>query len=351
MRCPTLSELPPPPAGKTGWPWTEASPCLKEVTPDNRPWPLVTVVTPSYNQGRFLEETIRSVLLQGYPDLEYIILDGGSNDESVDVTRKYERWLTAWVSEPDGGQSEALNRGFRMAQGETIGWLNSDDTYLPGAIQAAVEFLEFHPEVALVYGFCPYVNEDGGQIGMYPTQEFDLNNLCSVDFIAQPASFFRSRALSDVGFLDETLQYAMDYDLWLRMALRGHCLALLSKPLAVYRVWETSKSVSCRLPSQRELHVVLGRFQLEYQRFSHDKQQLLRKGFACSHVVRAYLYYEEFILSEARRHWLKAIRSYPSIVLTRPNLVACYAKSVLGKKALTWFRSQYRSTLNPTRCK
>src|ERR1700758_987177 len=118
MRCPTLDELPPPPIDKDGWPWTDDSPQLPDATVDGKPWPLLSVITPAYNQGQFIEETIRSVLLQGYPNLEYIIIDGGSKDGTVEVIRKYERWLSYWVTEPDNGQSHAINKGFRRARGE-----------------------------------------------------------------------------------------------------------------------------------------------------------------------------------------------------------------------------------------
>jgi len=120
MRCPTLSGLPPPPNDRVGWPWTEATPPAGETLPDGRPWPKISIVTPSYNQGQFIEETIRSVLLQGYPNLEYLIIDGGSTDGSVEIIRKYEPWLAYWVSERDGGQSEAINKGFRRATGEIV---------------------------------------------------------------------------------------------------------------------------------------------------------------------------------------------------------------------------------------
>jgi cellulose synthase/poly-beta-1,6-N-acetylglucosamine synthase-like glycosyltransferase len=129
MRCPTLNELTSPPADKTGWPWTEESPLLPDKMEGDCDWPKISIVTPSYNQGRFIEETIRSVLLQGYPNLEYIIIDGGSTDNSVEIINKYEPWLTYWVSEPDRGQSHGINKGFEKATCEVFGWLNSDDYF------------------------------------------------------------------------------------------------------------------------------------------------------------------------------------------------------------------------------
>jgi len=120
MRCPRLKDLPSPPHGKKGWPWTEETPPLPDTMPDGRPWPRISIVTPSYNQAEFIEETIRSVLLQGYPDIEYIIIDGGSTDGSVKIIKKYEPWLTYWVSEPDRGQSHAINKGMKRATGEIL---------------------------------------------------------------------------------------------------------------------------------------------------------------------------------------------------------------------------------------
>ena len=134
MRCPTLDELPPPPSGKAGWPWTEEGPPIPDASAERQQWPRVSIVTPSYNQGRFLEETIRSVLLQGYPDFEYFIIDGGSADESLEIIRRYEPWLTYWTSEPDRGQSDAINKGWARATGDVVTYLNSDDCYLTGAV-------------------------------------------------------------------------------------------------------------------------------------------------------------------------------------------------------------------------
>ena len=134
MQCPTLSELPPPPSGKTGWPWTEESRRLPNQMPSGCPWPRISVVTPSFNQGKFIEETIRSVLLQGYPNLEYLMIDGGSTDNSVEIIKKYSPWLTYWVSEPDDGQSDAINRGLKMSSGDFATWINSDDLLCKNAL-------------------------------------------------------------------------------------------------------------------------------------------------------------------------------------------------------------------------
>src|SRR5262245_16909311 len=134
MRCPTLAELPPPPVGKIGWPWTIETLKLPSVSSDGLPWPSISIVTPSYNQGQFIEETIRSVLLQGYPNLEYIIIDGGSKDQTVDIIHKYEPWLTYWVSRKDRGQAHAINDGLRRASGTIFNWINSDDVLAPNAL-------------------------------------------------------------------------------------------------------------------------------------------------------------------------------------------------------------------------
>lgn len=183
--------------------------------------PLVSIVTPSFNQANFLEETIDSVLGQDYPNLEYIIVDGGSTDSSLDVIQKYASKLAWWISEPDAGQTDALNKGFAHAHGEILAWLNSDDTYLPGAIQAAVKVLVDQPQLGLVYGDANLVDLDGNVIGRFPAKQTSYRRLMrGYVHIPQQAAFFRASVWKEVGPLDPTFYFAMDYDLWVRIAKR-----------------------------------------------------------------------------------------------------------------------------------
>lgn len=181
--------------------------------------PLVSIVTPSYNQARFLEETIRSVLAQDYPRLEYIIVDGASTDGSLAIIQNYTDRLAWWVSEPDQGQTDAINKGFSKAKGEILAWLNSDDTYRPGAISAAIKYLLKYPEYGLVYGGADFINEKGDLIGRFPAKQTDYRRLRQgYVHIPQQAAFFRASFWRKVGPLDPSFYFAMDYDLWVRIA-------------------------------------------------------------------------------------------------------------------------------------
>jgi len=179
----------------------------------------ISIVTPSYNQGKYLEKTILSVLEQGYPNLEYIIIDGGSSDESVEIIKKYADRLAWWVSEPDRGQSHAINKGFARATGEIFGWLNSDDWYQPGALQAVAEAFAAHPEAGAVVGAGEMVDEKGQQLLFKAPTKVDLDFLYHWldDFFWQPSCFFSRRAWEKCGPLELDLHYAMDLDLWLRI--------------------------------------------------------------------------------------------------------------------------------------
>lgn len=181
-------------------------------------WPLVSIITPSYNQAEYLEHTIRSVLEQDYPNLEYLVVDGGSADGSVDVIRKYQGRIDWWVSEPDQGQADALNKGMARAKGEIVAWLNSDDIYRPGAIRRAVELLQTNPEVGMVYARLDSIDRGGDVFNTIHYRDFDVLDLLNFRIIGQPTVFMRRAVLEQAGPLDASYNYLLDHHLWLRMA-------------------------------------------------------------------------------------------------------------------------------------
>jgi glycosyltransferase involved in cell wall biosynthesis len=206
--------------------------------------PRVSIITPSYNQAAFLEETICSVLDQDYPNLEYFIIDGGSSDGSLEIIRKYSHRLAGWISEADKGQTDAINKGFARATGQVFAWLNSDDTYQPGAISDAVAYLEAHPETGMVYGDANLIDESGNVIGKFPARQTDYRRLRrGYVHIPQQASFFQSDLWRKVGPLDPTFYFAMDYDLWVRLS-RIARLDYTPRLWANFRLHGNAKSVA-----------------------------------------------------------------------------------------------------------
>ena len=202
--------------------------------------PLVSVLTPSFNQRHWLGETLGSVARQTYPHLEHVVVDGGSTDGSVDVLRTALP-SESWVSEPDGGQSEALNKAFSRSRGEIIGWLNSDDAYLfDDAVESVVQYFGTNPDVNVVYGHAALVGETGSLLHVMWMPPYSKSRLWRENFIVQPAVFIRRQALED-GFLDESFHYTMDHELWLRLATR-HRFGRVDKVLAVDRHQAQRKS-------------------------------------------------------------------------------------------------------------
>jgi len=182
-------------------------------------YPLVSIVTPSFNQQRYLKETILSVINQDYPALEYFVIDGGSTDGSVDIIKKNQNKLAGWVSESDLGQTDAINKGFDRCQGEIMAWINSDDIYQVGAISSAVEFLQAHPEIGMVYGDTDLIDEDSHRIGRFNAKQTNYQRLMRGGvYIPQPAAFWRRDLWEKSGPLDTSFYFAMDYDLWVRFA-------------------------------------------------------------------------------------------------------------------------------------
>jgi len=292
--------------------------------PDDRPWPRISIVTPSYNQGRFIEETIRSVLLQGYPDLEYIIIDGGSTDASAEIIRKYQPWLTYWVSEPDRGQSHAINRGFRRSTGEIIAWLNSDDTYCPSALASVAERYSKYSGYSFIYGALRIVDPYGRALKIL-APEVTLPSLILRNDIPQPATFMQRSVLDSVGYLNESLHFAMDRDYWCRAVLQHPAdlpFARLETILANQR-----QHADCKTCSQPLLFVD-ERLRL-YDRLFGDAPRnspiriFRRRAYALAYVDMARLLYKQ------GRQWQQMLRTLAKAVLTAPGPAIGYLSGYL----------------------
>ncbi|MDA3890629.1 MAG: glycosyltransferase family 2 protein [Salinivirgaceae bacterium] len=219
--------------------------------------PKISIITPSFNQGVFVEDTILSVLNQNYPNLEYIIIDGGSTDSSVDIIQKYNDQLAYWVSEEDRGQSHALNKGFKKATGDIIAWINSDDYYLPDTLLFVAEIFEKYPDVDIIYG--DVINFTGKKEFYYKVAEFEPLDFLSRISIHQPGVFWRTSLLEKVGFLNETLHYAMDYDLWMRLFFSYKSLKI-DKPFAKFRMHAGSKTTDAPPELYKECREIVSTF-------------------------------------------------------------------------------------------
>lgn len=237
-------QLPPPPKGKVGWPWTADFPQLADTLPDGSPWPKISIVTPSFNQGQFIEETIRSILLQGYPNLEYIIIDGGSTDDSLDIIKKYEKWLTYWISEPDTGQSNALNKGLSRVTGTISAWLNSDDVYCPNAFFIIGSHYSEFEDIDIIYGDGELIDENSVFLESRQLKALldfnDLKTYYPCPFF-QPSVFFKRNVFRETGRLDENLHYAMDLDFWIRAFPRFKS-QYISSTLSKFRIHSSGKT-------------------------------------------------------------------------------------------------------------
>ena len=299
--------------------------------------PLVSIVTPSFNQAEFLEEAILSVLNQDYPNLEYLLLDGGSTDGSVDIIRKYEGRFAYWVSGPDTGQSDAINRGWRLARGEILAYLNSDDLYFPGAVSAAARFFQAHPDVGIAYGACEFLDLMGGVASLITPPDFDLSQLSLGNFIAQPSVFLRKAVLDEIGPLDTNLRYCMDYDLWVRAAVAGVQIARIpGPPLARFRIRRASKTSTGSEAALKERLLILER--------AFSSGRLPREVMALREYARARacmtVAYGDFLNGEMRsaRSFLRRSVTYSARIVRDPQFLMLCGASFLGVRGSRFLR-------------
>ena len=325
----SLANLPPPPQGKSGWPWTEEAPQLSDVMPDGNPWPRVSIVTPSFNQGVYLEETIRSVLLQGYPNLEYWVMDGGSSDQSEEILHRYAPWLAGWVSEKDGGQSDAINKGWSRGTGDFLSWINSDDVLLPGAIFNGIQFFENHPETGFVYGDLEHIDQSGKFLHFQTYRDFDLiETIRECRWISQPGNLFRRSILSQTGLLDPNLYFLMDFDFWIKAGFVTK-FGYLRIPLARFREHADAKTASKIYLAAREIGGIYDRV---YSRkdLPDDLVRQRKRALSSSAWYSALCFYSANQLNDALGQLINSIRLYPLAFLQR-RFISLAGKIILAR--------------------
>ena len=244
-----LGDLPPPPEGKTGWPWTEESAALPARMPDGSEWPRISVVTPSLNQAKYIEATLRSVLLQNYPNLEYIVIDGASTDKSLEVIRKYEPFLDYFICEPDGGHADAVNKGMRRATGSILAFIDSDDFYLPGAFASVAREFQGGEPADFIYGGCLLVDQTGQELVEHYgnisrlDEILDLAKVWRVNReIVQPEAFWRRSIFEQTGAFNTKIRQTFCYEYWCRMLIAGAKFRRLDQPLACFRFQPAQRS-------------------------------------------------------------------------------------------------------------
>lgn len=250
-------------------------------------YPLISIIIPSYNQGRYLERTLLSLLKQTYKNIEIILIDGGSKDETLEIIKKYEKFLSYWVSEKDNGQANAINKGLKIAKGTYVTWLCSDDILFKDALSIMANALESHPEYSLVYGGGVFIDEQDKIIKKFSFTDMNLEKLLyqKHSTIAQPSSLIRMDFLKKVGFLEESLNYCMDYDLWIRLIKEGPFLNLGEVILSGYRLHTNSKTVGSYTKMALEKIKVNRRYtndlinKLIYKHYWYIIQNLINKIF------------------------------------------------------------------------
>lgn len=311
---------------------------------------LVSIVTPSYNQAPFLEQTIRSVLEQDYPRIEYMAVDGDSNDGSVKIIKKYAVGrggvtpsIFWWVSEKDKGQGDAINKGFSRAKGEIIAWINSDDYYLPGAISSVVKIFDQNPDVTLIYGDMLAVDQNGQTINVLKYKQLSLEDLLCFQIIGQPAVFMRRDAYEKAGGLDTTFHFMLDHHLWIRMAQQGNILH-------VPQIWAAARYHP--QAKNRRVPVEFGReaFRiLDWMKNQPDLTEVVasveRRARASAYRVNARYFLDAGQSIPALRAWFTALFTHPQTALQRLNIFVSAVLNLLGLSQLRNFILRRRQRL------
>ena len=295
--------------------------------------PRVSIITPSYNQAAYLEQTIQSVLGQGYPDLEYIIVDGGSTDGSLEIIQKYASQLAWWVSEKDSGQAEAVNKGFRRATGDIVGWLNSDDLYLPGAIAGAVAALAANPQVGLVFSDVESLDGASNRINVMRFGDWDLRDLMTFRIISEPGVFMRRSILVQTGLLDLSYHFLLDHKLWLSMGLLAPIQYVPGVCWAAARFHAAAKNVAQASAFGAEAYRIV-----EWMQAQPDFQPYLaglhRRVLAGAHRLNAFYLLDGGKPGAALAAYWKGLLQYPPAVLSDWRRILYALFSPLGLEGL-----------------
>lgn len=293
-------------------------------------FPLVSVVTPSYNAMPYIKDNVESIQSQEYHNIEHIVIDGGSTDGTVEFLQSQPHLV--WVSEPDCGQSHALNKGFRRARGEIIGWLNADDSYQPGSVTTAVRYLMDHQDVYLIYSDLQIIDEDSQPVGITKAQPFDLNTFIFSNYINQPTVFMRRRIIEKLGGVDENLHYTMDRELWLRAGLVFNMRYLQDQVLANFRLCRGTKSFEQTPGFQVEwLNVMERAFQTpSFSKVPQStKRRALQKTKAQYHVANMIQAIEQHDRKIMFRHLIRATIHDPRLIINRGTWLFA-GKGLLG---------------------
>ncbi len=293
---------------------------------------LVSIITPSFNQAQFLEQTLRSVLDQDYPFMEYIVVDGASTDASVDIIRRYSDRLAWWSSEKDHGQGEAINKGIARAKGEIVGWINSDDYYLPHAISSAVTAFERNPDVAMVYGDMLAVDQHGATTNVLRYKQLSLEDLLCFQIIGQPAVFFRREVYEKVGGLDPNLHFMLDHQLWIRIAQQG-------KLLYVPQTWAAARYHSQAKNRLKPVEFGIEAFRiLDWMKtepnLSPTFAKIEKRARASVLRVNARYRLDAGQPGAALRAWFQALFIHPPTALQRSNIFISAILQIVGLSAL-----------------